>query len=82
MRNGTKMYKLEICLSSLLDLLNSDRPLTPPAPVDDIVDLYLAGSGRDKAQRRIELADTFHDQTQPSERRDMIYVRILRRIIP
>jgi hypothetical protein len=49
---------------------------------DDIVDLYLAGSGRDKAQRRIELADTFHDQTQPSERRDMIYVRILRRIIP
>ena len=76
------MYKLEICLKSLLDLLNSDQPLTPPAPVDDIVDLYLAGSGRDKAQRRIELADAFHDQTQPSERRDMIYVRILRRIIP
>jgi hypothetical protein len=76
------MYKLEICLSSLLDLLNSDRPLTPAAPVDDIVDLYLAGSGSDKAQRRIGLADTFHDQTQPSERRDMIYVRILRRIIP
>ena len=82
MRKGTEMYKLEICLRSLLDLLNSDRPLTPPGPLDDIVDLYLAGSGRDKAQRRIELADTFHDQTQPSERRDMIYVRILRRIIP
>jgi hypothetical protein len=78
---GTEMHTLETSLSALIDLLNSDRPLTP-APVDDIVDPYLAGLGSDKAQRRIELADAFHDKTQPSERRDMIYVRILRRIIP
>jgi hypothetical protein len=60
------MYNLEICLRSLLDLLNSDRPLTPPAPVDDMVDLYLAGSGPDKALRRIELADTFHRRIHQS----------------
>ena len=75
------MQSLEDCVRDLIDLMNSEQPLTP-APIDDIVDPYLDGSGADTPRKRAELAETFHSQTKQSERRDMIFARILKRIIP
>jgi len=79
--NGGIMRSLEDCLHSLINLLNSDRELTP-APIDDIMDPYLVGFGAATPQKRSEVAEAFHDRTEPSARRDLIYARILKRLIP
>ena len=75
------MQELDDCVDALVDLLNSDRHLSP-APIDDIVDPYLDGSGAQRPLKPSQLAVAFHDRTEPSERRDLIFARILKRIAP
>jgi muramidase (phage lysozyme) len=53
-----------------------------PASIDDIVDPYLDRSGAQTPLKRGELAEAFHDRTEPTERRDLIFARILNRIAP
>lgn len=75
------MHTLESCVNQLKEFHSSGQQLTP-APVDDIVDAYLVGFGAETQEKRIELAQAFFDQTEPSERRHQIYLRVLGRIVP
>jgi hypothetical protein len=75
------VQELDDCVDALVDLLNSDRHLSA-APIDDIADPYLDGSAAQTPLKRSELAVAFHDRTEPSERRDLIFAQILKRIVP
>ncbi|MGJ5065385.1 hypothetical protein [Bradyrhizobium oligotrophicum] len=66
-------------LKALADLSVSNSDLTP-APVDDIIDPYLVGFGKDTSARRSELAEAFRKGVPSTERSDFICQRILGRI--
>jgi hypothetical protein len=74
------MGTLEVCLNSLVDLLNSDQEVTQTS-VDGIMDPYLVGFGVATKQKRDEVAQAFHDRTKPSDRRDHLHARILKQVI-
>jgi hypothetical protein len=74
------MRTLEVCLNSLVDLLNSDQDITQTG-IDGIMDPYLVGFGAATKQHRDEIAQAFHDRTEPSTRRDIIHVRIMKQIV-
>jgi len=65
------------CVSELCDLAKSGEAEWL-AHVDRIVEGYLAGSGEERAAKRIELAEKFRQLAPDRERSGRIFERILR----